>query len=83
MDHYTSARYDPAGTGVGSWQGLGLLRRALQTPPPLPCCPAVLTPLPRSHVPLLPPPVLPWSHLHGPLPQATLVKHLEEAQRHM
>lgn len=27
--------------------------------------------------------VLPWSHLHGPLPLATLVKHQEEAQRHM
>jgi len=26
---------------------------------------------------------LPWSHLRGPLPEATLVKHLEEAQRHM
>ncbi|KAI3436868.1 hypothetical protein D9Q98_006278 [Chlorella vulgaris] len=27
--------------------------------------------------------VLPWGHLHGPLPQATLVKHLQEAQQHM
>ena len=27
--------------------------------------------------------VLPWSHLHGPLPQATLIKHLREAQLHM
>lgn len=26
--------------------------------------------------------VLPWSHLQGPLPQATLKKHLAEAQRH-
>lgn len=27
--------------------------------------------------------VLPWSHLHGPLPAATLLKHLQEAQTHM
>lgn len=27
--------------------------------------------------------VLPWSHLHGPLSAATLVKHLREAQSHM
>jgi radical SAM superfamily enzyme YgiQ (UPF0313 family) len=26
---------------------------------------------------------LPWSHLHGPLPEATLVKHLREAQAEM
>lgn len=27
--------------------------------------------------------VLPWSHLHGPLPQGTLLKHLQEARQHM
>ncbi|PSC73970.1 radical SAM [Micractinium conductrix] len=27
--------------------------------------------------------VLPWGHLHGPLPAATLRKHLAEAQTHM
>ena len=23
--------------------------------------------------------ILPWQHIHGPLPQATLIKHLESA----
>ncbi len=27
--------------------------------------------------------VLPWEHLEGPLPKATLIKHLQEAQHHM
>ncbi|MGK7873050.1 MAG: radical SAM protein [Xenococcaceae cyanobacterium] len=27
--------------------------------------------------------VLPWSHLHGPLPQATLIKHLNDATSHI
>ena len=27
--------------------------------------------------------VLPWDHLEGPLPKATLVKHLDEARSHM
>ncbi|AKG21073.1 B12-binding domain-containing radical SAM protein [Calothrix sp. 336/3] len=26
--------------------------------------------------------ILPWHHLHGPLPQSTLLKHLAEAQSH-
>lgn len=27
--------------------------------------------------------VLPWQHLHGPLPEATLVQHYESAAREM
>jgi len=36
-----------------------------------------------AHAEYVPGAPLPWSHLHGPLPEATLMKHLEEAQTHM
>ena len=62
-----------------------------------PSAPAAVLATPPLLFPLLPLPparyvsadydpeatLLPWAHLHGPLPAATLRKHLAEAQAHM
>jgi hypothetical protein len=99
MDHYVSAHYDPETTGSLSWHSaelaVTLLIHAVLSLPrlcPAQPCPFWLQCLRVSRqsgwlFPPLPPrchsAVLPWSHLHGPLPQSTLVKHLQEAQQHM
>ena len=48
------------------------------------CAGAARLPRLANALPSLPPPaVLPWAHLQGPLPEATLLKHLLEAQEQM